>query len=145
MPTLNPNVMFKGNCEQAFDFYQTIFGGALSPKMRWAENKMPDMEVSDSAKHLIMHVSLPIGDESILMGGDVVDCTENPVTFGNNFTICISTKSKDEADTLFNGLSKGGKIMMPMDIAFWGDYFGMFTDQFSIQWQVICDAKLLKP
>ena len=143
MATLNPNVMFKGNCEQAFDFYQTIFGGDLSPKMRWSENEMPDMEVPEEDKHLIMHVSLPIG-ESILMGGDVVDCTENPVTFGNNFTICIGTKSKAEADTLFNGLSKGGKIMMPMDIAFWGDYFGMFTDQFGIQWQVLCDAKLLK-
>ena len=143
MPTLNPNVMFKGNCEQAFEFYQTVFGGALSPKMRWSENKMPDMEVPESDKQLIMHVSLPIG-ESILMGGDVVRCTENPVTFGNNFTICISAKSKAEADTLFNGLSQGGKVMMPMDIAFWGDYFGMFTDQFGIQWQVDCDAKLLK-
>ena len=40
MPTLNPNVMYKGNCEQAFDFYQTVFGGALSPKMRWGEHKM---------------------------------------------------------------------------------------------------------
>ena len=74
MATLNPNVMFKGNCEQAFDFYQTIFGGALSPKMRWADNKMPGMEVPEPAKHLIMHVSLPIGNESILMGGDIVDC-----------------------------------------------------------------------
>ena len=68
MATLNPNVMFKGNCEQAFDFYQTIFGGTLSPKMRWSDNKMPEMEVTESDKHLIMHVSLPIG-ESILMGG----------------------------------------------------------------------------
>ena len=142
MPTLNPNVMFKGNCEQAFDFYQTIFGGALSPKMRWSDNKMPDMKVPEADKHLIMHVSLPIG-ESILMGGDVVACTQNPVTFGNNFTICVGTKSKEEADTLFNGLSKGGKVMMPMGIAFWGDYFGMFTDQFGVQWQVLCDAKLL--
>lgn len=142
MATLNPNVMFKGNCEQAFDFYQTIFGGTLSPKMRWSDNKMPDMEVPEEAKHLIMHVSLPIG-ESILMGGDAINCTQNPVTFGNNFTICISVKSKEEADTLFNGLSKNGQIMMPMDIAFWGDYFGMFTDQFGLQWQVDCDAKLL--
>ena len=142
MATLNPNVMFKGNCEQAFDFYQTIFGGDLSPKMRWADNKMPDMEVPEADKHLIMHVSLPIG-ESILMGGDVVACTQNPVTFGNNFTICVGTKSKEEADNLFNGLSKDGNVMMPMGIAFWGDYFGMLTDQFGIQWQVLCDAKLL--
>ena len=143
MPTLNPNVMFKGNCEQAFNFYQTIFGGTLSPKMRWGDYEEPEMEVPDSAKHLIMHVSLPIG-ESTLMGGDVLENSPFPTTFGNSFTINIGTKSKEEADTLFSGLSKGGKIMMPMGIAFWGDYFGMFTDQFGIQWQVICDAKLLK-
>ena len=143
MATLNPNVMFKGNCEEAFDFYQTIFGGELSPKMRWGDYKEPEMEVPESAKHLIMHVSLPIG-ESILMGGDVLENSPFHTTFGNSFTINIGTKSKEEADTLFNGLSKGGKIMMPMDIAFWGDYFGMFTDQFGIQWQVICEARLLK-
>ena len=79
---------------------------------------MSDMEVPESDKHLIMHVSLPIGDESILMGGDVVGCIENPMIFCNNFTICTSTKSKDEADTLFNGLSKGGKVMMPMELRF---------------------------
>ena len=143
MATLNPNVMFKGNCEQAFDFYQTIFGGKLSPKMRWADYKEPEMEVPDAAKHLIMHVSLPVG-ESTLMGGDALENSPYLTTFGNNFTINIGTKSKEEADNLFNGLSKGGKIMMPMDIAFWGDYFGMFTDQFGVRWQVICDAKLLK-
>ena len=143
MATLNPNVKFKGNCEQAFDFYQTVFGGALSPKMRWGDYKELEMEVPESAKHLIMHVSLPVG-ESTLMGGDALENSPFPTTFGNNFTINIGTKSKEEADSLFSGLSKCGKIMMPMDIAFWGDYFGMFTDQFGIQWQVICDAKLLK-
>ena len=142
MPTLNPNVMFKGNCEQAFDFYQTVFGGTLSPKMRWGDYKEPEMEVPESAKHMIMHISLPVG-ETTLMGGDVLENSPFHTTFGNSFTINIGTKSKEEADNLFNGLSKGGKVMMPMDIAFWGDYFGMFTDQFGIQWQVICDAKLL--
>ena len=136
MPTLNPNVMFKGNCEQAFDFYQTIFGGPLSPKMRWGDYIEPEIEVPESAKHLIMHVSLPI-DESTLMGGDALENSPYPTTFGNNFTTNIGTKSKVEADTLFSGLSKSGKIIMPMGIAFWGDYFGMFTDQFGIQWQVL--------
>ena len=143
MPTLNPNIMFEGNCEQAFDFYQTIFGGEMSPKMRYGDYKLPDMPVPDSAKHLIMHVSLPVG-EAVLMGGDALENSPYPTTFGNNFTINIGTKSKQKADTLFNALSKGGKIMMPMNIAFWGDYFGMFTDQFGVQWQVLCDAKLLK-
>ena len=143
MATLNPALTFNGNCEQSFDFYQTIFGGELSPKMRYRDHEIPGMTVPDSSKHLIMHVSLPVG-EAILMGGDALENSPYPTTFGNNFTINIGTNSKEEADTLFNGLSKNGKIMMPMDIAFWGDYFGMFTDQFGIQWQVIYDAKLLE-
>ena len=114
MPILNPNVMFKGNCEQAFDFYQTIFGGEMSPKMRYGDYNLPDMPVPDSAKHLIIHVSLPIG-ESTLMGGDALENSPYPTTFGNNFTINIGTKSKQEADTFFNGLSKGGKIMNYVD------------------------------
>ena len=55
---------------------------------------------------------------------------------GNNFSISISTDSKGEADRLFNGLSAGGTVTMPMNKTFWGGYFGMFTDKFGINWMV---------
>jgi PhnB protein len=55
---------------------------------------------------------------------------------GNNFMVSITAASKAEADRLFKGLSKGGKVTMPMASMFWGSYFGMFTDKFGIQWTV---------
>jgi PhnB protein len=55
---------------------------------------------------------------------------------GNNFSLSITADSKESADRLFNGLSSGGKVTMPMGKMFWGDYFGMFTDKFGINWMV---------
>ena len=64
------------------------------------------------------------------------------VTFGNNFSVSINADSKEEADKLFNGLSAGGNIIMPMEKTFWGAYFGMFTDKFGINWMVNFDEVL---
>ena len=57
-------------------------------------------------------------------------------TQGNNFSISVNAGSRDEADRLFNGLSTGGKVTMPMNTTFWGSYFGMLTDKFGIGWMV---------
>ena len=62
-----------------------------------------------------------------------------PITFGNNFSVSINADSKEEADNLFNGLSAGGTVIMPMEKTFWGAYFGMFTDKFGIHWMVNFD------
>ena len=72
-----------------------------------------------------------MGSDSTSFSGDV--------TFGNNFSVSINADSKEEADTLFNGLSAGGTIIMPMEKTFWGAYFGMFTDKFGINWMVNFD------
>ncbi len=61
------------------------------------------------------------------------------VSMGTNFQISISAESEEEADKLFNGLSTGGKVLMPMEKTFWGDYFGMLTDKFDVQWMVNYD------
>ncbi len=86
----------------------------------------------------IMHVSLRISKETVLMGSDSTSFSGD-VTFGNNFSVSINTESREEADKLFNGLSAGGKVIMPMDNTFWGAYFGMFTDKFGINWMVNLD------
>ena len=56
------------------------------------------------------------------------------------FSISINAESKEEADKLFNNLSAGGMVMMPMNDTFWGAYFGMFTDKFAINWMINYDA-----
>lgn len=87
----------------------------------------------------IMHISLPIGKGSILMGSDSSEAFGHTTNIGNNFSISINADSEEEANRLFTGLSAGGKITMPLDKTFWGAYFGMFTDKFDIQWMVDFD------
>ena len=59
----------------------------------------------------------------------------------NRSKISISTNSKEEADKLFNGLSAGGQVEMPIEDSFWGSYFGMFRDKYGIEWMVDFDPK----
>ena len=83
-----------------------------------------------------MHVALPIGNGNVLMGTDSLESLGQKLTVGNNFYICLSPESKEEAERLFNGLSAGGKIEMPLQDMFWGAYYGSFADKFGVQWMV---------
>ncbi|MEJ2560857.1 MAG: VOC family protein [Anaerolineae bacterium] len=85
-----------------------------------------------------MHVALPIGQGSVLMGSDR-PAAMGPTTPGNNSSISVSTDSEAEATRVFNRLSAGGQVTMPLEKAFWGSYFGMLTDRFGIQWMVSYD------
>ncbi|MDN3670133.1 VOC family protein [Echinicola jeungdonensis] len=135
MTSINPYLTFDGNCEDAFNFYQSVFGGEFTYVGRFSE--MPsEFTVSDKDKNKIMHISLPISKETTLMGSDSVSSFGPSPIFGNNFSISVNTDSKEEADRVFKELSAGGKVTMPMEKAFWGDYFGMFTDKFGINWMV---------
>jgi len=133
MPSVNPYLTFSNNCEEVFDFYKSAFGGEFASKVRFKEMPGPHLTPEESEK--IMHVSLPIGHDSVIMGSDVPNMM-GTVNVGNNISISINADSKDQADKLFAALSAGGSVFMPMDNAPWGDYFGMFTDKFEIKWMV---------
>ena len=138
MATINPYLNFKGNTEEAFNFYKSVFGGEFMVLMRWKD--APEAEkIPAGDLEKIMHVSLPIGKGNILMATDACESMGQTLSVGNNFYISISTESEEEADRLFNGLSAGGRVIMPLAKAFWGAYFGMFTDRFGIQWMVSYD------
>lgn len=83
-----------------------------------------------------MHISLPIGDHVILMASDTLPSLGHKLTEGNNFSISLHPGSREEADRLFQGLSEGGEVDMPMEDQFWGDYFGSFKDKFGIHWMI---------
>lgn len=140
MASVNAYLTFKGNCEAAFNFYKSVFGGEFEFIGRFGDMPtQPGMpELPENAKNLIMHVSFPIG-ETKLFGSDSSDAFGQVTTIGNNISISINAESKEEADRLFNGLSKDGKVTMPMENTFWGAYFGMFTDKFDINWMVNYD------
>ncbi len=141
MTTVNVYLTFNGNCEEAFNFYKSVFGGEFPYVGRFEE--MPHQDdmppVSDADKNKIMHISLPISKETVLMGSDTGGEWASNYKVGNNFSISINTDTTEEADRIFAELSSGGQVTMPMDKTFWGSYFGMFTDKFGINWMISVD------
>jgi len=136
MPMLNPYLNFPGTTEEAFNFYKSVFGGDFAGGIfRFKDTPEAD-KLTPAEKEKIMHIALPIGKDNILMATDALESMGHKVTSGNNFHLSIGSESKEEADRIFNGLSTGGKITIPMADMFWGDYFGMLTDKFGIQWMI---------
>ena len=138
MAAINPYVTYLGNCEEAFTFYKSVFGGEFTYVGRFGEMP-PEMGTSPEDANKIMHISLPISDETILMGCDAAGSFGAGTKIGNNISLSINAKSREEADRLFNGLSAGGNVTMAMNNTFWGAYFGMFVDRFGIGWMINYD------
>ncbi|MEP1033512.1 VOC family protein [Ekhidna sp.] len=138
MATINIYLTFNGNCEDAFTFYKSVFGGDFAFMGRFGE--MPSEAGGDTIpedqKERIMHVSLPISKETVLMGSDTGGEWAAKFKEGNNFSISVTADSKDHADRIFGELSSGGKVTMPLSDTFWGDYFGSCADKFGINWMV---------
>ena len=138
MATVNVYLNFNGNCEEAFNFYKSVFGGEFPYIGRFKD--MPPQEgmppLPKDMENKIMHVSLPVSKETMLMGSDTGGEWAPSFVQGNNFSISINADNQQEADRFFNELSKGGSVTMPMGNTFWGDYFGMFADKFGINWMV---------
>ncbi|MRX46035.1 VOC family protein [Pedobacter puniceum] len=138
MAQINPYINFNGNAEEAFHFYKSVFGGEFLRVMRLKDLSSPEFPVAEQDANKILHIALPIGT-NILMGNDVPESL-GPVNENENRSkIAISAESKEEADKLFNGLSAGGQIEMPIADSPWGSYFGMFRDKYGIEWMVDYD------
>ena len=135
MALINPHINFNGNAEEAFTFYKSVFGGEFAIVMRFKDLSSPEFQVKDNEANKIMHIALPIG-KNILMGNDVPEILGRVNKNENRSKISITAESKEEADKLFTGLSLGGEIEMPISESPWGSYFGMFRDQFGIEWIV---------
>jgi PhnB protein len=142
MATINPYIHFKGNTEEAFNFYKSVFGGEFAAVMRYKDvSQMEGCEgtqVAEKDLEKIMHIALPLGNDNVLMANDVLE-SMGKVSEINNFSLSVSGESKEDADRLFGGLSEGGKVEMPLADAFWGSYFGMLEDKFGIRWMVSYD------
>jgi PhnB protein len=140
MASINPHINFNGNAEEAFTFYQSVFGGEFATIMRFKDLASEEFVVAENEANKIMHIALPIGN-SVLMGNDVPQVLGRTNENENRSKIVISAESKEEANKLFNGLSSGGLIEMPISNSPWGSYFGMFRDKYGIEWMVDFDEK----
>lgn len=138
MALINPHINFNGNAEEAFNFYKSVFGGEFAKVMRLKDLASPDFPVAENDADKILHIALPIGN-NVLMGNDVPEFMGKVNENENRSKISISAESREEADNLFNGLSAGGTVEMPISDSPWGSYFGMFRDKFGIEWMVDFD------
>ena len=141
MARLHPYIHFNGNAEEAFAFYKSIFGGEFAKIVRYKDLSDAEHPVSANDANRLMHISLPVGTTNMLMGSDVIEAMGQVTENDNRNTISISADSREEADKLFNGLSAGGKIEMPIADSPWGAYFGMFADKYGVQWMVNFDPR----
>jgi PhnB protein len=140
MALINPHINFNGNAEEAFTFYKSVFGGEFAKIMRFKEMASPEFPVAENEANKIMHIALPIG-KNILMANDVPEILGQVNENENRSKISISAESREEADKLFNGLSEGGQVEMPIMDSPWSSYFGMFRDKYGIEWMVDFDPK----
>lgn len=140
MALINPYLHYNGNAEEAFNFYKSVFGGEFAKISRFKDISSPDYPVAENDATKIMHIALPIG-KNILMASDVPESMGQVNETENRFKISVSAESREEADKLFNGLSAGGNIEMPIAESPWGSYFGMFRDKFGVEWMIDFDAK----
>lgn len=143
MKHLNIYINFKDNCEEAFAFYQSVLGGEYEALSRYGE--LPAQEgmppVADEDKNLILHMTLPVGNTTKLMGSDMAGGWAAGIKPGNNFSVSLQTESREEADHVFTGLSQDGKVTMPMQDTFWGSYFGSFEDMFVVNCMINFDNR----
>jgi len=135
MATINPHINFNGNAEEAFTFYKSVFGGEFEKIIRFKDLSIPGFPVAENDVNKIMHIALPIG-KNTLMGNDVPEHLGRVDENENRSKISVSTESREEADKLYNGLSAGGDIEMPIGDSPWGSYFAMFRDKYGIEWMV---------
>jgi PhnB protein len=141
MALINPYIHFNGNAEEAFTFYKSVFGGEFAKISRYKDISSPEFPVAENDANRIMHIVLPIGKSNLLLASDVLEIMGQVTENDNRNTISISAESREEADKLFNGLSEGGNIEMPIADGPWGIYFGMFADKYGIQWMVDFDPR----
>ena len=141
MTTINPWINFNGNAEEALTFYKSVFGGEFTKIIRFKDVAGPEFPVSDADANKIMLIALPIGANHVLMANDVPSFMGKVNENENRSKIAVSTDTKAEADAIFNGLSSGGHVEVPMDQSPWGTFFAMFRDKYGIEWTVEFAAK----
>ncbi|HTI93200.1 MAG TPA: VOC family protein [Puia sp.] len=140
MPAFNIYLNFPGNTEEAFNFYKSVLGGEFATIMRFKDS--PGCEgMPAEQQNGIMHIALPVGKGNMLMGTDAVDGMGPKLVVGNNVSITVNPESEAETHKLFDGLAAGGTVLVPLNKAFWGGYFGMLVDKFGIQWMFNYDEK----
>ncbi len=131
-------VNFPGNTEEAMNFYKSVFKtDFVNGLQRFGEvTQTPENPMADFIKDMILHSELPLLGNHVLMATDAPKEMGFDLVTGNNMHINLEPDSREEADRIFNELSAGGKVTMPLEDMFFGSYYGSFTDKYGINWMV---------
>jgi PhnB protein len=133
---IDPYLMFKGNCEEAFTFYAKLLNGKIEA-MQTAEGTPAEEHTPKEWRKKILHARLVVGDQ-VLMASDAPPGHQEPVS---GFSVTLDVPTVAEAKRLFDGLSEGAKITMPLGETFWAKAFAMLTDRFGTPWMINCAPK----
>ena len=130
MKNLNVYLTFPGNCEEALNFYKTCFGGEITSLQRFGDSPM---ESADEHKQRIMHAEFK-SDGIYFMASDSMP--DQPTQAGDIVQLSINLDGAQEQESIFQRLSEGGEVLMPLGETFWGAAFGMLTDRFGVRWML---------
>jgi PhnB protein len=130
---------FNGDCEEAFQFYGTVFKTANTGITRYsnmpADPNMPPLSATD--KNKVLHTSKPINDSTMLMGADVVEGFGGKLTYGNSTYIMLDVASIEEAQMYFDTLSKDAQqLEMDLGETFFAERFASLRDKYGIYWMI---------
>lgn len=121
---------FKGQCQEALDFYQTIFGGKVINRQTYEDKKM---DIPEQYRNKLQHAELK-GDGFHIMGYDA--SPDTPVTDGTKIQMSIDLENEEKGKELFKALGKGGKVLTEFQKTSWGAFYGRITDQYGINWMI---------
>ena len=142
MPLLNAYIGFDGTCADAMRFYERVLGGKIEMMMTNGESPMRD-QIPPGNENRVMHARLVL-DQGVLMAGDAMVGGCEPSYQGlKGFSLTLSYTNAAEATPVFDALSEGGKVTMPLQKTFWAESFGMLTDRFGTPW--IINGGLIDP
>lgn len=133
MLRVNPYIAFKGNCQQAIEFYKTALGAAVLFTQSVGESPLSNMGPATN----IMHCTMKVGDSTIMMCDDP---GPGAAAGDGNISLAIGLNDPERAGQLFGNLADGGSVIMPLQKTYWAEAFGMVTDKFGVRWMINSDA-----
>jgi len=135
--SVQPYLFFGGRCEEAIEFYRTAVGAEVERLVRFKESPEAQPNLPDCFDEKIMHVAFRIGASNLMASDGRCD---GPPTF-EGFSLSITVPDEAEADRVFEALSQGGLVTMPMEKTFWAPKFGMLQDRYGIGWMISVEHK----
>jgi len=140
MIKINPYLYFDGNCEEAFNFYESVFRKEISHISKYKDVPKSQRNIFQESDEKVMHVTLPLSKDTMLNGSDHSIAYKEMGQY-KTFSLIIHTDSKEELDRLFAELSQNGQIIVAAGLTFWGAYYGQCIDKFGISWKLTLDSE----